>query len=272
MLYRKYFKIIVLSVFLISVVLSGCVKGKFDIPPVIPSVNFTANTSIAQLKAMHDPNSSKIDTIITDIIIQGIVISNDSCGNCYKYINIQDTSGGLTIQIDNGTLYTVYKPGQKVLVKCKGLGLGSEIVSSSGAAHKVMTQLGRPSRFLITTIPDVLKSDYIFKDGLPGELPAPKVVTAINQLNANDLGVLVKLTKVQFTNAGAVFNIGTSFPVTPMTDTTGTEISVYATQYCCFAKEIIPAGKGTVVGILSSYDNAYQFIPRDIHDIYGFAK
>jgi hypothetical protein len=66
-----------------------------------------------------------LDSIEDDIIIKGIVISSDQAGNIYKSLYIQDSTGGLNISLDKTNLYTIYKPGQKVYVKCKGLYLGA---------------------------------------------------------------------------------------------------------------------------------------------------
>ena len=78
-----------LTLLVLYVLFIACNK-KFDEPPVyIPPV-MQATTSIAQLKASYVYGSAQ--QIATDDIIEGIVIANDSSGNFFKQIIIQDTS------------------------------------------------------------------------------------------------------------------------------------------------------------------------------------
>ncbi len=68
----KYFKLYLwLASFLMTALfLGGCVKGDFDEPPInIPTVDFEANTTIAQLKAMYN---GTLDSIKEDIIIKAL--------------------------------------------------------------------------------------------------------------------------------------------------------------------------------------------------------
>lgn len=57
------------------------------------------------------------------------VISSDELGNTYRSIYLQDASGAeggaIEVKVGKGSLYTVYKPGQIVFVKCDELHLGN---------------------------------------------------------------------------------------------------------------------------------------------------
>src|SRR5688500_7260470 len=102
-------------------VLNSC-KKTFDAPAPPGDPNIQANTTIAQLKAMHTVAGS-IDVINTDIIIEGIVVANDKSGNLYKEIYIQDATGGLNILLDANSLYTSFPVGRKVFIKANGLAI-----------------------------------------------------------------------------------------------------------------------------------------------------
>jgi len=71
---------------------------KFDMPPPYAPPNLTPTLTIAQLKAQHTFGGYEI--ISTDDIIEGVVIANDSSGNFYKQIIIEDTSGGIAITLE----------------------------------------------------------------------------------------------------------------------------------------------------------------------------
>ena len=260
---------------LLSFVVSESCKKDFDQPPLFEDFELPDGASLVSIKSLKNAHDSAVtashfDTIKNNVYICGTVISHDSCGNVYKYLAIQDTSGGIFINIENSELYKKYRLGQKIIVRCQGLIMGNQILSSSGAAHSVMPQLGFRNGQAISSIPDALKTKYLYKDSLPGTSLQPTVFTAFNQINQKYLGCLIQVKNVSFVSAGAIFNIGTSFPVTQMQDSTGALLGAYATQYCCFAKDTIPAGKGTVTGILSIYDGSYQFLIRNIKDVNNF--
>lgn len=63
------------------------------------------------------------------VAIKTKVISSDELGNTYRSIYLQDARGvefgGIEVKVGKGSLYTVYKPGQIVYVKCDELELGN---------------------------------------------------------------------------------------------------------------------------------------------------
>ena len=60
-----------------------------------------------------------------DMVIAGKVISDDHSGNIYRELYIQDETGVISIKIGLSSLYSDYKLGQMVYVKCSGLTIGS---------------------------------------------------------------------------------------------------------------------------------------------------
>ena len=106
------------------VILTGCVKKNFDEPPInIPHVTFQANATVDTLKKLYGFHTDTLK-ITQDIIIKAVVVGNDESGNIYKKIFVEDNTGGLDIEIDQASLYTSFKIGQRVFIKCKGLYLG----------------------------------------------------------------------------------------------------------------------------------------------------
>ena len=87
-------------------------------------------TTIADLKALY---ANKPLEITGDIWIQGQVTSSDKTGNIYREIYIQDETGGIDLKLGKSSLYSDYKIGQRIYVKCNGFTLG---------AYNGMPQLG----------------------------------------------------------------------------------------------------------------------------------
>jgi len=91
---------------------SSCVKHEFDAPPCsCDSINITATYSIQQVKDMLTGDTTRLDSTV---IICGNVTSSDLYGNIYKELYIQDSSAGISIQIDAKYMYETYTLGQKI--------------------------------------------------------------------------------------------------------------------------------------------------------------
>lgn len=62
--------------------------------------------------------------ITEDIIISGVVVSNDITGNVYKQIVISDGEDAIILGINTSGLYATLPIGQMVTLSCKGLSMG----------------------------------------------------------------------------------------------------------------------------------------------------
>lgn len=250
--------LLTVGLFASMIVMPGCVKKDFDTPPVIiPHVDFNSNTTIAQLKAMYTGN---LDSINTDIIIQGIVIANDESGNFYKTIEIQDETGGIEVKLNRTSLYTELKVGQRVFIKCKGLFLGN---------YGGLIQLGSVYNGAIGQIPDIFIDSHLYRDSLPGSLPAPTVLP-LTQFTPGNLSTLVKVENVHFPEAGQVYAL--SYSIQSATNRTiidddGNTLILRTSGYASFAAAKLPKGKGSIMGVLTVYNGDYQFLIRDLNDI-----
>ncbi|MFH0867665.1 MAG: DUF5689 domain-containing protein [Bacteroidota bacterium] len=240
--------------------LSSCVNDEFDTPDInIPSVDFESNTTIYDLKNII--YQGILDTITTDVIIQGIVVANDESGNFYKKLMLQDNSGGVEVALDKTDLYTEYRLGQKVYIKCKDLWLGE---------YGGKVQLGYIYNGDIGRIPEIYINDHLFLDSLPGAIPAPIVKSTFAFTN-EELDMLIRLDSVTFETPGEVYSVSTGTTNRNMLDKDGTILILRTSNYANFAGSTMPDGVGTVTGILSYYDgDGFQFYIRDLNDVSGF--
>lgn len=234
---------------------AGCVDDDFDVPPInIPRVDFDANTTIAELKAMY---SGGLDSIDTNIIITGVVVANDESGNFYKQLEIQDHTGGIEVRVDRYDLYTQYKVGQRVYIKCKGLFLGN---------YGGLVQIGYKYQGAIGRIPDAIVDQHIFRDSLPGTPPAP-IKTTIPGLNSGYLSMLIQIDSVHFAEVGSRFAEANAITNRTILDRNGHTLTLRTSNYANFASELLPAGEGSIRGILSIYNGTYQLYIRDLNDL-----
>lgn len=133
----------------VSTLFLGSCYGDFD--PVAEKVsgNLVANYTIDSLIKTYVspigdlptriPGLFSVDTIPSnkDVIISGVVTSNDNEGNIYKYMVVQDSISGkaIKISVDAGNLSAIFPLGQVVAINCRGLAIGR---------YADMLQLGTP--------------------------------------------------------------------------------------------------------------------------------
>ncbi len=239
----------------IATYFAACVKGDFDEPPVyIPKVDFNSNTTIAALRSSY----KSLKQIEEDIIIQGIVVGNDESGNLFKKLIIQDSTAGIELALDKTNLYNEFKLGQRVFVKCKGMYIGD---------YNNLIQLGYLYEGSIGRLPEVFMSQHIFRDSLPGKVLEPQL-TALTGLNTFLVSQLVKFENITFVDPGKEWAPQSADATNR--SIVGTTMVVRTSKYANFASDLIPAGSGTVTGILSIFQNTYQLTIRDTSDLKNF--
>ena len=251
----------------LAAILVGC-NLEPDVAPM-PTFVGEANTTIAELLAMHDIGSEdSYDSIPVgaNIIICGYVTTSDEWGNNYKYLNIEDETGGIQIKIDNKALYNRYRIGQKLYVKCDGLVLGD---------YRKLPQLGLWANGSMQPIPSFKTYLYLFPDGSPMGAPNPFAMTSIpaaNDIPSTMYNRRVILEGATFVEGGlATFSdpgAATSHDI-KMTD--GSTITLRTSNYATFASEILPVGTGDITGILTRYNNYVQLVINSPADLVGFS-
>ena len=140
--------------------------------------------------------------------IKGQVISDDSSGNIYRTMYIQDETGGIEVKTGRTNSSNEFRMGQWVYVKLSGLTLGMYGYKSGNYGGQGMIQLGfeDQSGEYETAYIDLplLVDSHIFK-GAVEDAPAPAVITASQLPGKNDtqatnryIGSLVKLEGLKY--------------------------------------------------------------------------
>ncbi len=251
--------ILVFAAFL--VLMTSC-KKDFEVPPVnIPKFELPTDATLISIKALKARHTviGVLDSINDNVYVTGKIIGNDESGNIYKGLYIEDTSGGLYIGLDRTSLYNLFKIGQRVYIKCQGLFLGD---------YGGMTQLGAIYNGAIGRIADTYIDQHLFRDSLPGNPPAAKLLT-ISDITDADWGMLIRLDNVSLLEVGQPFAISTATTNRTISDGVNTLI-LRTSNYADFAASLIPDGQGTVYGILSVYNGDLQLYIRDLNDLVGF--
>lgn len=259
---KKLFFLSLLMLFFLAEGTTGISCNKiFDEPPLYEPPAIIPTLSIAQLKAMHT-NFGSVDEITTENVIEGVVIANDSSGNFYKQIIIQDTTGGIVVQLDGYDLYTLYPVGRQVFIKVKGLALGD---------YNNLIQLGydADNSGKLSAISSQLFDKYIIKGSLNNTI-VPKAVT-VGQLNDSYQSTLIKLDSFEFngadtskTYANAVTKASVNLTIN---NCINEKIALRTSGYASFAGFNVANGNGTMLAVYSIYGTTKQLFIRDTSDV-----
>ncbi len=243
-----------------------------DLTPAVapvPQFDGEATHTIAELLAMHEIGSSDsyihIPEDSTPVIITGVVTTSDEHGNCYKYINIEDETGGIQIKINNTALFRKYAVGQRVFVVCNGLDLGD---------YRKLPQLGMWANDAMQGIPNSKASNYIYLHNMPGTFEPVITLTSIppaDQIPSEYYNRLVRIEGATFPEGGAAtYATATSATSHDINVAGGGTVVLRTSNYADFINETLPTGTGTVIGILTRYNNYVQLVIRDLNDVQGF--
>lgn len=254
----KCFSVLLLSVLFFA---SSC-EREYDAPPLSePKYEGpSATTTLAALKAKY-ANITDPQLITDDYIIQATISGNDISGNIYKQLYIQDGTSGINIGVDQNSMYTSYRAGQEVFINLKGLSMvkyGGELqIGFSGTnANRISWEVFQ---------------EHTSLNGWPKEQNVTPLEVDLSKLDASMVNKLVMIKGVTFVNGGK--NNFTSGNVTTneqIKDANNVALDVRSSSYSSFAGDLLPVGKGTVVGLLGRFNGSWQLFLRDITDVMDF--
>lgn len=268
---------IALALPLLTMLLS-CAKYNFDdVQQAVYGTDLKANTTIADLKKLYVSGNGPVQ-ISTDLVIGGVVTSDDRAGNFYKNLFLQDSTGGIELKLARTGLYNDYRRGQRILVRCKGLYLGDygeQIQLGSIYSNSGVWEIGALEG-------DVLINRHVERDGVELYEVTPLEMNPA-MLTPENVGKLVMFSNMQIpdtmslatggrlTYADAVNKLTQNIGLVSVVDTVkyapGTLV-LRTSGYCNFAAQPIPAGSGSITGILTRYRTIYQLVIRDLNDVH----
>lgn len=215
----------------------------------------------ASIKDLKDLYKGTLIQITNDLNVKATVTANDATNNLFKYIYVEDETGGLKVRLNKTSLYleNKFKVGSEITIKAKDLYLGN-------VGGEI--QLGALFNGAIGNIEeaDIYKS--IYYNGVKNNVtPTTISINSSPNLDAN-IGKLIKLENVEFDDASADAPFaGTSATNRTLKDCSGKTIIVRTSNFASFASTPTPSGKGTLVGVLSVFNGVYQVWIRDLSDL-----
>lgn len=243
--------------------LSSCMKEEWEYPEPMeyPNFNDSSNYKVLSIKELKSLYSGATLALNDSIVIEGTVISSDEFGNIYKEMYIQDTSGGLLIQIDRKEIYKTYPIGKKLSIKCGGLYLGaSNDVIKLGALYwnDDVWAFGRIQG-------DKVINEHFFKT--EGINPIEPKVVKINELTEDDKQTLIKFENVQFQEINQTYASPNASVNRTIIDIDNHTIICRNSSFATFALDTMPTGSGSIICIYSNFFTDKQVYINSTEDV-----
>ncbi|MBQ1485551.1 MAG: choice-of-anchor J domain-containing protein [Muribaculaceae bacterium] len=262
-----------LSLMLLLVFTAAC-SDEFDQPPmVIPTAEHTPNMTIAEFKAKHwQDDRNYIDTIKDDEVIHGWITSSDEEGNIYKQLYISDGTAGLTVSIDQSSIYTKYRIGQEVVIPMKGYFIGKfNGLLCLGVPYWYAAQGVWESNRMPMEMWDAMAEI----NGLPDVSKVDTTVIELSEIKGSDkatllkyMSRLVRINGVTFTDGGKPFSAAENSTDREIKDEAGNTIMVSNSNYASFRANLLPESTVDIVGQLSyTASKGFFLLLRDENDV-----
>ncbi|SHI68739.1 Lamin Tail Domain [Arenibacter nanhaiticus] len=246
-------------------VLWACVKdSNFKTPQKACEAVLQANTSFDELKAMYTDGVIQIQD---DLVIEGFVNSSDLASNFFGTLHFQDTaedpSSGMQIEIDLRDSHLFYAEGGKILIRLKGLYLGSSkgVLKLGG----VFSSFGNLS---VGRLPAAIVAQHVLTSCDESGGIVPKEVT-MGQLSDTHVNTLVTIKDVQIISEelGLTFADKEEETLRTLTHCDGDKLSLKNSGYANFQANLLPEGRGSIVGVLLKEHKEFLLVIRNADDI-----
>ena len=209
------------------------------------------NRSVGWLKAQCRGASF---LLTEEIVVRGRIVANDAFGEWNRALVLADGSGGITLYADAASLADRYPFGATVLLYANGLRLydyGGKIVA--GAAEPGAYGFGIPAGAV---------ASHLHRGADLPEPPEPRTVTLaeIEAAGTALADTYVQIDGVQFCEPGCSWcdrDPATGRFVTTertVADDAGRTLTVRTAGSCLYAREPLPAGKGSLRGVLDWFN------------------
>lgn len=269
-----------LALFAFTACMNDFDEPNFDNPPYGNNTIGAPNTSIKEFKTQYkSAMSNTAPTLITeDVIIKGVVVCNDETGNIYKQIVISDGEDAMLISVDDVGMYSHLPRGQMIAVNCKDLYVGAygklpQIglpytnkygEEAIGRMNKQTFQnhiklLGTPDIYCSELVPEDLTPEF-FTNENKELLPRYVRLKGVSFEEADGTTMYAPEEEVQNSAVERTVKVGKN------------NIIFRLSSYADFAYEILPEGKFDITGVLTRYNNYWQFMLCSTADIVPVAE
>jgi hypothetical protein len=241
---RRTFFYSTIALFISAIFFSvSCEKQEFDAPPAM-EIPVGEVYDLQQLKDLYVGQPIQFDTAMS---VYAVVSADETSGNLYRNIYVQDATGGINLRLKNpGGLYQ----GDSVRIYLNGLILGNY----SGVMQLDSVDVDRNIIKLKTNV-----------------MVEPKVVTIPELSGGNYTGQLIQLDGVEFSAADTSQTWSDAIGLTTVNrilkDCDNNTVIVRTSGYANFAGVSLPNGNGSFIAVASRFNNDIQLYVRNVSEI-----
>jgi hypothetical protein len=230
----KYLRIKIFGIIAVLSLLYSC-----ELETDKPHINTVDSNKIITISDIYQIYLDSGENYIfsDDYMLYATVTMDDFYGNIYKEAYVQDSTGGINLyRLSTAGLTRI---GQKIRINLNG----ASLVDYSGKMEIVFDGILDASTHIIVQEQNV--------PILPAEI-------SISDLESNNYECkLVKINNVQFVDSelGQTYAdaLGNNTENRMLEDCNGNELTVRTSGYADFASDSIPSGRGSVVGIATTF-------------------
>lgn len=241
-----------------------------DDVPSTPSVFCREPVMVTNSSLLATKDRAGFGTVLfeEDLVVSGYVVSDDTSGNHYKLLYLQDAPENpkvsLPVLIDQTQLHADYPVGRKVFLKLKGLSIGYRF----GVLSLGVNQGGTLAPIHSSKI-----NEHLFRSC--EQVPiVPKKVT-LSELNNSMVGMWVVLEHMQFAakeRGNSYADTGTHSVDRMLQQVSENclleaEIPLRTSGFASFKSESLPLGKGAVKALLTAYYSDLQLVLHSPEDL-----
>ena len=241
-----------------------------DDVPSTPSVFCREPVMVTNSSLLATKDRAGFGTVLfeEDLVVSGYVVSDDTSGNHYKLLYLQDAPENpkvsLPVLIDQTQLHAHYPVGRKVFLKLKGLSIGYRF----GVLSLGVNQGGTLAPIHSSKI-----DEHLFRSC--EQVPiVPKKVT-LSELNTSMVGMWVVLEHMQFAakeRGNSYADTGTHSVDRMLQQVSencllDAEIPLRTSGFASFKSESLPLGKGAVKALLTAYYSDLQLVLHSPEDL-----
>ena len=217
-----------------------------------PSCSFSTEgktmKTIAEVKAYF---SGTLAQIPDNAYLKAQVTANDKTGNLFKYIYVEDKTGGIRVNIDMNSLYADprFFVGKHLLINLKNLYVGP--VNGEIQLGELFTNSSNQTLVGRVAPSNVYK--YFFPTTDFTEVVATE--KTITNLTDGDVGRWIKIKDLQF----IIDDLGETYSgKRTLEDCSGKKIILNTSSFATFSGAQLDTGKGDVYAILTKNNTAYE--------------
>lgn len=255
-------------VIFICLLFASCLKKKNELPDVYGNDDLASlvNYNLKKLNELNPIEGAPLH-LDSNWIIAATVIADDESGNFSNQIIIEDSSAGISLKLNENSLYTRFPIGRKVYVKLKGLYLGNENGTAQLGASPAPDNSGLMQ---VSDIPSKTIGQHIFAS--KSNLIINPISVKMEELIAPRKDLINRLIRIEnvemdnpfFDNLYAEPTAASSIKIR---DCSGHSIQLRTSNYARFQAYETPKGKGQISAVYSVYKGTGQLTIRDTNDL-----